>query len=125
MVRRWLKEVRYFGIPLLLLAVTMALVGTGEVLKRPQPGRDVGERLEAVSAAAAGGRWDEARQALQPLEEEWGAMRRRLVFTVATADLEAFDAELSALRGVVEAEDPREFRLIHRRLTTLWKDLTS
>lgn len=125
-MKAWTLRIIYFGIPLLVLAVSVLAMTTGPVLMRPRgAGDDVEARLDAVSAMALAERWDEAGAAVQALEGAWDQVRGRMRFTLASSEVEDFDMGLAELQGAVDARDQTQVRIAHRRLTALWQDLGS
>jgi len=113
----------FYGIPLVLFGVVLALVVTGEVLERFPRDRNVPVRLQEVSNAAAAGHWPEIRQAVQRLESDWQAVRKRLRLAISQPNLDQFDLEMAALRGAVEGEDLIQVQIIQQRLTALWEGM--
>jgi len=116
-----MSEIRHYTIPLALLAVVAVLVATAEILQLPLGGRDVTGKLEAVAAAIEAGQWPEIRAAAQQLDDDWDAVRFRMVLTSPNRNLERFDDGLAALRGAVEGENLVQVRVIHRQLEQLWR----
>lgn len=118
-----LLRVLYYGIPTVILALTLLALNSGPLLLRPTgDGDDVKARLEAVSSLAQSERWQEAEEAVQELERAWERVRARTSFMLDVTEVEMFDLELAGLRGAVDARDLAEVRIAHRRLTALWND---
>lgn len=125
MQSRFLRWV-YFGLPVLILALTVLSMNSGTILKRPfDSGDQVEARIQLVLDLAAADRWDEAGTAMEQVHQAWQRVKRRIHFTAATEELELFDLELAGLRGAVEGSDTNQVRIAVRRLMALWADLGS
>jgi hypothetical protein len=123
-MKAWLLRVAFFGIPVLILAFTIAAFTTGSLFMRPMGGSDdLPAKLELVSALSGDARWEEAGATLGDLTHHWEQVRRRIRFSAAVEEIEEFDLELAGLRGAVEARDEAQVQIAFRRLQALWRDL--
>lgn len=122
----WLLRTLYFGIPAVVLLVSIVAMNAGPILKRPVGGeRSVPAHMARISELALTDRWAEAGEAGRELERTWEDVKGRVRFTSTIDDMEIFDLELAALIGAIEARDQSQLRIAHRRLQALWNDLGS
>ena len=125
-VRAWYFRTIYFGLPILILAVSVLGMNSGTILKRPMGNDDrVEASIQSVMDLAAAGRWSEASTAMEQAHSSWRKVKGRIHFTSATDEIELFDLELAGLQGAVEGGDTNQVRIAVRRLMALWEDLGS
>lgn len=125
-MKAWYLRTIYFGLPILVLALSVLSMNSGTILKRPMGDDDqVEARIQSVMDLAAAGRWQEANSAIDQALRSWQKVKGRIHFTSATDEIELFDLELAGLRGAVEGSDANQVRMAVRRLMALWEDLGS
>lgn len=119
-----LFQLLYYGLPALVIAVSVLALNSGPLLKRPIGNHgDVPAQLEALLPLAEAERWADAKAAAERVGADWERLRRRIHLTSARDEVETFDLELAALRGAIEAGDAALTRVAVRRLLALWADL--
>ncbi|BAD42252.1 DUF4363 family protein [Symbiobacterium thermophilum] len=125
-MRSRLLRLIYYGLPALVVAVSVLALNSGILLKRPSGEHDdVAGHLRLLLHHADTQRWEEARDAARKAGEAWLRMRGRIHLTSARDEVETFDLELAGLRGALETGDPVQARIAVHRLLALWEDLGS
>ncbi|MGE5675624.1 MAG: DUF4363 family protein [Mycobacterium leprae] len=125
-MRKWLYRLLYFGVPVVVLALTVVIMNTGPVLKRPMgQNDDVEAKLSAVAELAVTGQWQDATATMEELNAAWHKVRERVRFHSEDREIEALDLEMAQLQGAVEGHSQADVRIATRRLQALWDDLAS
>lgn len=116
----------YYGLPVLFLIASVAVLNSGRLQNRWLGlGQAIPSRLAAAADHSVAERWPEAEAALADAERQWAHARRRFQFSASTEDITTLDRELAELRGAVEAQDPGQIRMTHRKVQALWENLVS
>lgn len=125
-MRGRLLRILYYGLPALIVAVSVLALNSGTFLKRPLGSHDdVAAHLRQLLDHTEGERWEDAGGAVYGLSEAWRRVRGRVRLTSTLEEVETFDLELAGLRGALETGDAALARISAHRLLALWEDLGS
>lgn len=125
-MKAWFLRAAFFGVPLLVLGLSILALHSGSILKRPLGSDDdVPTAMNRLSDLALADQWDEADRAYEDLEKAWEQVKGRTRLSLGAEEVGIFDLELAGLHGAVESRDPTEVRIALRRLMGLWDDLGS
>lgn len=114
----------YFGIPALVIALSIAALNAGPILKRPAGTQDnVVAALDQLSDHVTAGRWTEAAAAGAALDGAWQRVRQRVHLVAGESELRFFELSLAELQGAVAARAPAQFQVARRKVLTMWHNL--
>lgn len=96
----------YYAVPLALLAVFVAVMQSGDYLKRPMgDDDDVPRYIQAVAAAVRADDWDRAGQDIEKLDKAYRIVVKRIQFSVERDALEGMALSIARAKGMIEARD--------------------
>lgn len=123
-MKAWMMKALFYGLPMLVLVVSVLVFNAGGVLKKPLgKGDNVSLQLSHASALALDGKWDEAREAWLQLHTAWESVRKRIILTSDIDEMLTFDQLVAELQGAIESKDDTQVRIAARKMEAIWGEL--
>jgi hypothetical protein len=96
----------YYAVPVVLIAFFIAVMQSGDYLKRPMGDDDDVQRcIEKVAADVRADDWEAARRDIDKLDKAFRTVTRRIQFSVERDALEGLTLSIARAKGMIEARD--------------------
>ena len=113
-----------YGISALLLLIFIAVMTTGNLLKKPFGESDQVEKfMGQLEAAISNEEWENAKIVVETLDSAWKEVRKRVQFSVERDEIIELNRSVARLKGSVNAEDKSNSLIEIYEAKEIWNDL--
>ncbi|MEI3604088.1 DUF4363 family protein [Pseudogracilibacillus sp. SE30717A] len=111
-------------IPIILIAIFIAVMTTGALLKRPFGTEDdVMELIAKMETEVLNNEWDKASQHLDEAKKAWTKVVHRIQFSAERGEISTLHKSLDRTEGFIKAEDVGGAMAELAEARHIWKEL--
>lgn len=105
-VIRLKNKLLLYGLPCIILIISIIVMTTGGILKKPiGKDDDVTGYIHRIENNAKSDKWKEAEKNSAKLYSAWNKVAKRIQFSVERSDMSMMYVSISRIRGAVKAKD--------------------
>lgn len=120
-----MKNFWHYLIPIAALALFIAVMLSGELLKKPlNPSEDVLSFVQDTITDAQAENWDNIKVDIMNLEHAWEKIEPRIQFSVERDELYNIGVNIARLKGSYMAQDKTSILIELNELLENWHELT-
>lgn len=120
------KNIKYvkYGVSALLLLLFIAVMTTGNLLKKPFGQSDQVEKfMIQLETAVTNEEWENAEKTVETLDSAWKQVRKRVQFSIERDEIIELNRTVARLKGSVSAKDKNSALVEIYEAREIWDDL--
>lgn len=119
-----MKKIRPYIIPVMMLLLFIAIMNSGELLKRPFSSKDdVLKYIEIMRKDVTNAKWKQATSDLNKLKTAWKIVEKRVQFSVERDEMNLIDTNISRIEGALSVNDKSFIIIELKELAGHWNEL--